>query len=168
MGKKSRRKGKEGELIVARMLYVAHYGEEPKRDRTVFVRTKPGVRQIEGDLIVPEDFAYAVEHERKPKKFYVEVKNRSICLKHLWGEEWRSIVIDAIRKAQWVDRHLLFIFKVHGEWWVLMNWISPLSLSCFRFLVKEGYGYEIYLMPFKEWLAWWSSYRGLKVANQSP
>ncbi len=122
MGARERRKGKVGELEVARWLYRAHYGMEPARDREVFVRTKPGVRQREGDLVVPADFP-----------FYVEVKNRPICLTHLLRKEWQEMVAEAWQRAREARRRLLMVIKVHRTWWVLCDVFSEdaqLQMRC--------------------------------------
>jgi len=74
----SRRKGKEGELLIGRWLAQAWYGQVHK-GRTVFVRTKGGVRQDSGDLTVPDDFPALVEvkntilHPFKDRFFLAQV-----------------------------------------------------------------------------------------------
>ncbi len=146
MGAKSRRKGKEGELDVARRLYEAHFGCPPPPDRTVFVRTKPGVRQHEGDLIVPEDFP-----------FFVEVKNRSICLSHLLRDEWGEI-IKTTHNHSWPQCRIpLLIFKVHREWWVLTRFVDvPLRLAYLNTAVSTAF---FVLLPLKQFCQWWRQKR---------
>lgn len=186
MGKKSRRKGKEGELEVARILYRAHYGEEPPKDRQVFVRTKPGVRQVEGDLIVPDDFGFVTYKTTTgyfaTRKFYVEVKNRSICLTTLMhSKEWKAMIFDAARKAEDAGRLLLFVFKVHGKWWVLMNFVSPIANQCFRYhlrcdtetVIQPGTyrrthetSFDVYLIPLENFAEWWAQERSQTSKEQ--
>lgn len=120
MGMKSRRKGKEGELAVARLLYKAHYNHDPPPDRSVFVRTKPGVRQEKGDIVFPDDFAIW------GKGFYAEVKNRQFCLPQLaHSSELHKMIEKAYSEAQKQNLFLLFIFKSHREWWVITDLITP-------------------------------------------
>ncbi len=89
MGKKSRRKGVRGEQQIARKFYLHLFGEIPPADRTVFVRTKIGVRQKEGDLVVPTGFPVAVE-----------VKNRPIPLLSVlnFSSPFRTIVLETIQR----------------------------------------------------------------------
>lgn len=149
MGVKSRRKGKRGELQVGRLLYTAHYGTPPPPDRTVFVRTKPGVRQHDGDLVVPDDFP-----------FLVEVKNRSICLSQLLTAEWQAMLTDAYKRSQQKEVHLLFVFKVHHRWWVATPLTGPTPL--FFYFVRPDSDGPVMLcgvLPLDAFCAWWRAQR---------
>ena len=113
-GKKSRRKGKEGELWVGRWLYRVWYDREPEPDRQVFVRTKVGVRQDEGDIVVPPEFP-----------FVVEVKNR---LLHPIAdlELFTQICSELIGKAekQGKEGGLLF-FRLNKRTWCSLYVTKP-------------------------------------------
>lgn len=89
MGRKSRLKGVKGEREVARKLYEAWMGIPPPPDREIFVRTKIGVRQSLGDIVVPPDFPYLVE-----------VKNRPIALKSVveFTGQFRRLIDETVTK----------------------------------------------------------------------
>lgn len=65
-GRKSRRKGVRGEQEVARKIFQVVFGQTPPPDRDIFVRTKIGVRQREGDIVVPKDFPLTFEVKNRP------------------------------------------------------------------------------------------------------
>ncbi|MCS7186153.1 MAG: hypothetical protein RMK89_04265 [Armatimonadota bacterium] len=130
------RKGKRGELEVARLLYQAHYGSPPNPDRDVFVRTKGGVRQKEGDLVTPADFP-----------FFVEVKNRSISLPKLLTSEWLKMLSETITKAK--RKPILFCFKCQREWWVVTN--APIDAQLFIVINQH----EFAITTLKKFCEWW-------------
>lgn len=106
---RSRRKGKDGENEVGKLLWKAWYGADPPRHREVFVRTKPGVRQRMGDLVVPPDFP-----------FYVSIKNVISPLHHFFaGGKALGWWADAVVAADKASLSPMLIWKVaRGTWWV--------------------------------------------------
>lgn len=124
----SRRKGKDGENEVGRILYRLWNGEEPPPRREMFVRTKPGVRQREGDLIVPPDFPY-----------FVSIKNRVAPLHQLFsGGQVLRWWAEAVKGAEGAGRRPLLVWKVaRGLWWFALysgGWMHHAPLEELRFI----------------------------------
>lgn len=103
MGVKSRRKGVKGEREVARKLYEVWVGVPPPPDREIFVRTKIGVRQRLGDIVVPDDFP-----------FVVEVKNRNLPLSSVvdFTSQFHRLVDETITKLQNGGKDICLAVKV--------------------------------------------------------
>lgn len=107
-GRANRLRGIRAEQEVGRILFEAWYGVKPDRDATDFRRTKPGVRQYEGDLTTPEGFPFRlsvkdVNDEPPPHHFLTGGKT---LLR--WWAEIREI-------ADWTYQPCL-IWKHRGVW----------------------------------------------------
>ena len=117
VGLKSRRKGAVGEQQVGRFLYQAWFGEEPARQREVFTRTKPGCRQREGDLQVPQDFPWLVS-----------VKNQagSPLTSPRWWRWWREAQGWSEDRLRWP---LLVWRPAPGRWWAAWEGHGPYDVE---------------------------------------
>lgn len=103
MGRKSRQKGVKGEREVGRKLYEVWVGVSPPPDRDIFVRTKIGVRQRAGDIVVPPDFPYLIE-----------VKNRNVPLKSVveFSGQFRQLVDETVTKLWSGEKEVCLVTRV--------------------------------------------------------
>lgn len=154
LARRSQRKGKEGEREVARFLFKAHYGDEPPSDRTVFIRTKLGTAQPFGDLIVPDDFPFAVS-----------VKNFAISLV---GADMQRVWKEACQFAVAAQKAPLLAFRWHSnrQWMVRFQLPKECPIERLRgFSLLLSYWDEATLQPesfvcsLQEWCQWWNAMR---------
>lgn len=101
MGKKSRRKGVIGEQEVARKL--ASLFGLAGADREVFVRTKIGVRQTFGDIVVPPEFPFVIEVKNRPNPLHSVINFTS---------PFRTIVEETVRKLSRSGKTIVLATKI--------------------------------------------------------